>query len=141
MTDRDRLIELHHEAGVEWDNYLFECIDNNKMPSKTYDEFHADYLLANGVIVPPCKVGDTVYYIHETFYDNEYMKAKEGELNFSDIVKIVERPNCKTNLMLERIKFDWLLMDGWLKGDVFLTKEEAEAELRKRSERKCPIKN
>ena len=23
----------------------------------------ADYLLANGVIVPPCKVGDTVYFI------------------------------------------------------------------------------
>lgn len=23
----------------------------------------ADYLLANGVIVPPCKVGDTVYYL------------------------------------------------------------------------------
>ena len=52
MTDRDRLIELHHEAGVEWDNYLFECIDNDKMPNKTYDEFHADHLLANGVIVP-----------------------------------------------------------------------------------------
>ena len=23
----------------------------------------ADYLLANGVIVPPCKVGETVYYV------------------------------------------------------------------------------
>lgn len=63
MTDRDRLIELHHEAGVEWDNYLFECIDNDKIPSKTYDEFHADYLLANGVIVPPCKVGDEIWVI------------------------------------------------------------------------------
>ena len=63
MTDRDRLIELHHEAGVEWDNYLFECIDNDKIPSKTYDEFHADYLLANGVIVPKFNVGDKVWYI------------------------------------------------------------------------------
>ncbi len=25
----------------------------------------ADYLLANGIIVPPCKVGDTVYYVSE----------------------------------------------------------------------------
>ena len=25
--------------------------------------FAADYLLANGVIVPPCKVGDTVYFV------------------------------------------------------------------------------
>ena len=24
---------------------------------------HAEYLIANGVIVPPCKVGDTVYFI------------------------------------------------------------------------------
>ncbi|MBR6509417.1 MAG: hypothetical protein IKT38_02285, partial [Clostridia bacterium] len=88
-----------------------------------------DYLLANGVIVPPCKVGDVVYYIHETFYDNEYMKAKEDEIDFSRIIKVVERPNCKTNLMLEKAQFDWLLMDSWLKGDVFLTKEEAEAEL------------
>ena len=31
--------------------------------ANTYDEFHADYLLTNGVIVPPCKVGDKVYYI------------------------------------------------------------------------------
>lgn len=23
----------------------------------------ADYLIANGVIVPPCKIGDTVYYL------------------------------------------------------------------------------
>ncbi|MBR5223262.1 MAG: hypothetical protein IKV81_03760 [Clostridia bacterium] len=91
-----------------------------------------DYLLANGVIVPPCKVGDVVYYIHETFYDNEYMKAKEDEIDFSRIIKVVERPNCKTNLMLEKAQFDWLLMDSWLKGDVFLTKEEAEAELEKR---------
>ena len=56
MTDRDRLIELHHEAGVEWDNYLFECLDNEKVPSKTYDEFHADHLLANDVVkVVRCK--------------------------------------------------------------------------------------
>ena len=25
----------------------------------------ADYLLANGVIIPPCKVGDDIYYINE----------------------------------------------------------------------------
>lgn len=52
MTDRDRLIELHHEAGAEWDYYLDECLNNGEMPSKTYDEFHADYLLANGVRLP-----------------------------------------------------------------------------------------
>ena len=98
---------------------------------ETYQEI-ADHLLANGVIVPPVKVGDWVYYVHETFYDKKYMQAKEDELDFSNIVKIVERPNCKTNLMLEKTKFDWLLMGSWLKGEVFLTKEEAERALKER---------
>ena len=46
MTERERLIELLRQSGITW------------YPSKV-----ADYLLENGVIVPPCKVGDTVYYI------------------------------------------------------------------------------
>lgn len=36
---------------------LDEAID---LPFTADAEFAADYLLANGVIVPPCKVGDTV---------------------------------------------------------------------------------
>ena len=42
---RDKLIELLIKSGVTWN------------PCGV-----ADSLLANGVIVPPCKVGDTVYY-------------------------------------------------------------------------------
>ena len=55
---RDRLIELiykgiqKHEAEIE--NYVVPI-----------QEWLADYLLTNGVIVPPCKVGDTVYRIVE----------------------------------------------------------------------------
>lgn len=29
----------------------------------------AGYLIANGVILPPCKVGDTFYGVNETSYD------------------------------------------------------------------------
>ncbi len=61
------------------------------------------------------------------------MKAREDDLDFSHIVMVVERPNCKTNLMIERIPFDLSLMDSWLKGDIFLTKEEAENALAERS--------
>ena len=49
MNDRDRLIELIEQA---------EGLKNNDFPSV---EEIADHLLANGVIVPPCNVGDTVY--------------------------------------------------------------------------------
>ena len=55
MTDRDRLIELIDEA-----------INDEET---SYSNI-ADYLLANGVIVPPCKVGDTVYCIeHKTIHE------------------------------------------------------------------------
>lgn len=48
---RDRLIELLDNS---------ECVAD----ISTFEEL-ADHLLANGVIVPPCKVGDTVYYVKE----------------------------------------------------------------------------
>ena len=49
MNDRDRLIELIQDA-------VNGC-------ARHWAEIIADHLLANGVIVPPCKVGDRVYYI------------------------------------------------------------------------------
>lgn len=49
MTERERLIEL--------------CDTNNGWVDEVPAEDFADYLLANGVIVPPCKVGDVVYGI------------------------------------------------------------------------------
>ena len=53
MTERERLIELILSADIS----LFGT-------DKSFAEVYADYLLANGVIIPPVKVGDTVYYIY-----------------------------------------------------------------------------
>lgn len=55
MTDRDRLVELLN-AGMS--NFGID-----------YAEEMADYLIANGVICPPCKVGDTIYF-------NTYKRGK-----------------------------------------------------------------
>jgi hypothetical protein len=49
---RDRLIELIKNA---------EKTFPKDKPVLDIEEFVADRLLANGVIVPPCKVGDVVY--------------------------------------------------------------------------------
>lgn len=57
MTERERLVELL--KNVPRNTRAF------------YDQF-ADYLLENGMIVPPCKVGDNVYWI-----DNEKIKSCE----------------------------------------------------------------
>ena len=60
MTDRDRLIEL-----IDKGKDTTPCNQGCSEVSCTECENRsiADYLLANGVIVPPCKVGDMVYQI------------------------------------------------------------------------------
>ncbi len=50
MTCKDRLVELIEDTLQEW-----EC----DVSEKTISEI-AEYLIENGVIVPPCKVGDIV---------------------------------------------------------------------------------
>ena len=40
----------------------------------------ADYLLANGVIVPPCKVGDTVYIIYSANGSNVDTTICNGQI-------------------------------------------------------------
>mgnify|MGYP006864375302 CR=1 FL=1 len=50
MTQRERLIELLQSVPADYEG-------NRGVGSI------ADYLLANGVIVQPCKVGDTVYVL------------------------------------------------------------------------------
>ncbi len=50
---KDRLIALFKEVGSNVTRY----------PTGNFLEYFADYLLANGVIVPPCKVWDSVFFI------------------------------------------------------------------------------
>ena len=58
MTERERLIKLLDERIA-----IQECSFSPDKPLTT--DSIADYLLEHGVIVPPCKVGDTVYYMYE----------------------------------------------------------------------------
>lgn len=51
MTDRERLIELLEDTLHEWES---------DVSVQTLTEI-AEHLIENGVIVLPCKVGDTVY--------------------------------------------------------------------------------
>lgn len=97
MTDRDRLIEL---------------LDIIIQPGqKTLGDI-ADYLLANGVIVPPVKVGDTVYRVCKRKYDVDGY----GMQWFEDWGIVANAFHLR---MLNEIG-----------KTVFLTKEEAEAKLK-----------
>lgn len=102
MTDREQLIELL--KNVPRNTRAF------------YDQF-ADYLLANGVIVPPCKVGDTVY---------ETDGIRIYELTILDISLHRNRPYYET----ESIDFD----DDAIGKTIFLTRKEAEKALEEMEE-------
>ena len=57
MTERERLIELLMQGDIAAAKQgVFNCC-----MCRREAETIADYLLENGVIVPPVKVGDTVY--------------------------------------------------------------------------------
>lgn len=113
MTERERLQNLISEAFSEYSK------TNKAQFKKT---FIADYLLANGVIVPPCKVGDTVWgVINSEIFDIE-----------------IESVHCfSSNIWKYR---GWHGKDRFRKGyefpyeaignDVFLTREEAEQALK-----------
>lgn len=102
---RDRLIELLSNAPADFDGNRNVCT-------------LAEHLLANGVIVPPCKVGDTVYYL-------EGSRILEGTVkSFSTIMKdnyFVVYVETKYSLLgIERFGY-------WMFGKrIFRTREAAE---------------
>lgn len=65
MTDRDRLIELLNSVQCKVNCCVAvdkRCTDLDNL-DRCQIQAISDYLIENGVIVPPCKVGDTVYRI------------------------------------------------------------------------------
>ena len=70
---RDRLIEL---LNKKYDHSCDQCGVNK---DSHYTDSLADYLLDNGVIVPPCKVRHTVFYIS----DGHIRKGKVLEFNYN----------------------------------------------------------
>ena len=113
---RERLIELIQASGCvqTWDYYT----DDFKQPNPVYEL--ADHLIANGVIVPPCKVGDTVWF--ETF-------AKSATVCLGIQPHKIDRVNVSFTVGAEKlVPTD---IPDWMIGKtVFLTKEEAEAALK-----------
>lgn len=103
---RDRLIELLRKRGVTF---------------RTCDI--ADYLLNNGVIVPPFKVRTEVYFVYET--DNETMFIDKGTIqSFS-----IDENGIWFRATYENLSSYWHTASS-IGDTVFLTKEEAEKYLR-----------
>lgn len=93
MTERENLIRLIDKSGE----------------ITSSDERLADFLLSNGVIVLPCKVGDTVYIVNNG--------------------KILEEKLVKTSIWYET---EYYGFDESLVGqELFFSREDAESALAK----------
>lgn len=114
MTERERLYELIVDA----DNEFFRetpCGTVQERIEKT-----VEHLLSNGVILPPCKIGDEVYRISKRYGCWVVLPRYVDNLTFGrdytgELVWTLETTT-----------------DDVLGNTVFLTREEAEAELEKR---------
>ena len=101
MSERERLIKLFLDCryGID-DTPIFDSEESVKL---------ADYLLENGVIVPPVKVGDTVY---QTDNAGDIYKSKVTQIVYST----------------KDVAFDERAIGKY----IFLTREEAEKALKER---------
>ncbi len=121
-SDRERLIELLCEVKhYESDDLTYNDIENI-----------ADHLLANGVIVPPCKVGDMLYL---TTCDSP---TRIEETRVSQI-KIIVKENGKISYRISApCVYDtwgdahWSICAFDFGKTVFLTKSQAEETLKER---------
>lgn len=64
---RDRLIELLKQLDFDYGEECVVASEDGYKCAPDFAEFFADHLLANGVIVLPCKVGDIVK-ANDVFY-------------------------------------------------------------------------
>ena len=74
---RERLVELLVDSEIDYAQYLSEACNKAINGDVTVQlmkrmEFYADRLLANGVIVPPCKVGDKFYKVERWCTEGGY---------------------------------------------------------------------
>ena len=122
MTDRNRLIELI----------------TKEVPRPKADAL-ADHLLAKGVIVPPCKVGDKIYWVanHITnrnikeFCIDYDEKNDIGVCEFT-VYGFMKREERNLEILIEEIEYYniFYLCEKDIGKTVFLTKEETEAKLK-----------
>lgn len=85
MTERERLIELLKKSDNKLSEYIRENDTMDYIPTR--DELFgvsADYLLANGVIVPPVRIGQKVYRTSGNFRGEKIYEGVVDQINAYD---------------------------------------------------------
>lgn len=127
-TQRERLIELIYSAN--------EKFTDENITDEESVKILADYLLEHSVIVPPCKVGDTVYRVY-----SRYTKCSESEQRFDEYsCQGCECLECDSHKEYyvepqKAYSLDWILANFHsFDKTIFLTPEDAERAVKEREE-------
>lgn len=116
---RDRLVDLINEAKDE-----YPTIPPVNCCKPTFAYYLADRLLANGAIVPPCKVGDIVYMVTPggRIHEKKVLgSASVVGLNLRDEIWMKHSFTCESALVFN---------EDDIGKTVFLTREDAERALK-----------
>nr|DAP11648.1 MAG TPA: hypothetical protein [Caudoviricetes sp.] len=112
MTDRDRLVELITEKQL----WGIDQIQPNGFKIELFENLDlADYLIANGVILPPCKVGQIVWLV------------RDGKIEETTVEKIVLKDKGLYLKLLCNSFYETTCRS--IGKTVFFTREEAEKAL------------
>lgn len=127
MTERERLIEIFKNTKYK----AYECTPETTVANQfsAYALCHiVDEFLKKGIMVPPCRVGDIMYYIgkstdlsalHNTIYKTDVVKIIHKEEGISIVLRFYNGPYC----------FAEITEINDFGKRIFLTKEEAEKAL------------
>lgn len=122
---KERLVELLEEAKIK-------ALSTIGSLNNGWGTWYADYLLANGVIVPPCKVGDVVYAITLNPKTN-IRKTHRGVVTNIHSHTTGKHITVRHEGLDDEPYFDALYCPFEIFGKtVFLTREEAEKKLEER---------
>lgn len=122
---RDRFVELMNDFY-----YSIESLTREQIRQI------ADHLIENGVIVPPCEVGDTVYYINrfyhielrkDTIYKAKVVRIVTNSLGTSLVIQIRNESGCTELSNIDCVETPNI---EDFSRTVFLTKEQAEQKLK-----------
>ena len=105
MTNKERITEILKAYTKK----------HNISASSVILEEYAEELLANGVIVPPCKAGDTIYQI-------------DGVRIYASTIYEITYTENKVIFVTGNVVFD----ERAINNSIFLTREEAEKALKER---------
>ena len=139
MNVREKLVGLLDDMQRSGTGYFGSAIENKKI---------ADYLIKHGVIVPPCKVGDTVWLLDEKcmysgdknkpwdcceqYWDNVYHKGMLGCKGNDDEGNIICCEKKEMEWYAKQIEYSLELYKPHivLGKNLFLSREEAERALK-----------